>query len=298
MDSLHSPHDIEDFLSSSTSPVVEMVYTPDSLARHGWHVWGNMLREFLDSRELVWCLIRRDISARYRQSVLGYLWAVLPSVVTVTVFAALTQSQTIAIVETPLPYVAYALWNISFWQFFAGCFSACTNSLASAGSLVSKVNFPKEVLVVAAIGQPLLDFVIRLLLVMFVFFWYEVPFRAQTLFLPLIVLPAILLATGMGFVSSITHLVLRDVGSMVAMGLTFAMFLTPILYPPPTTWPLSLINVVNPFSPLLIASQDLITYGSLSMPGTFLLYCLFSMLMFLSGWRLFRLAMPRVSVYT
>jgi lipopolysaccharide transport system permease protein len=298
MESLHSPHDIEGFRSSSTPPAAEIVYTPDSISRNGWHTWRNMLSEFLDSRELIWRLILRDLSARYRQSVLGYLWAVLPSVATVSVFAALTQSQTIPIGETPLPYVAYALWNISFWQFFAGCLSACTNSLAAAGSLVSKVNFPKEVLVVAAIGQPLLDFVIRLLLVMFVFFWYEVPFKAQTLFLPLVVLPAILLATGVGFVSSITHLVLRDVGSMLGMGLTFAMFLAPILYPPPTTWPLSLINVVNPFSPLLIASQDLIAYGSLSMPRTFLLYCLFSMLMFLCGWRLFRLVMPRISAYT
>jgi lipopolysaccharide transport system permease protein len=298
MESLRSPHDMEDFLSCSPPPAAEKVYTPDSMGRRGWHIWGTMLREFVDSRELIWRLFLRDISARYRQSVLGYLWAVLPSVVTVTVFAALTQSQTIPIGETPLPYVAYALWNISFWQFFAGCLNACTNSLVSAGSLVSRVNFPKEVLVVAAIGQPLLDFVIRLLLVMLVFFWYEVPFKAQTLFLPLVVLPAILLATGLGFVSSITHLVLRDVGSMLGMGLTFAIFLAPILYPPPTTWPLSLINVLNPFSPLLIASQDLIAYGSLSMPRTFLLYSVFSVLGFLSGWRLFRLAMPRVSAYT
>jgi lipopolysaccharide transport system permease protein len=297
MKSLHSAQDIENFPASTVSAAAEVTYTPDSIRWQGWHTWGIMLRECLDSRELIWRLILRDISARYRQSVLGYLWAVLPPTVTVAVFAALAQSGTIPIGETPLPYVAYALWGISFWQFFAGCLSACTSSLTAAGSLVTKVNFPKEVLVIAAIGQPLLDFVIRFLLVLVVSLWYEIPFRPQIVFLPLVVFPAVLLATGFGFVFSIANLLLRDVGSIVGMGLTFAMFLAPVLYPPPTTWPSSLVNILNPFSPLLIASQDLIASGSLSMPRAFLLASLFATLVFLGGWRLFRLTLPRVSAY-
>lgn len=295
---VRSPRDTEDCFSSSYPRVLtEVTYSSDNARLRGWRVWGTIVRQLLDSRELIWRLVLRDLSVRYRQSVLGYVWAVLPPVVTVTIFAVLTRSKAIPVGETPLPYVAYALWSISFWQFFAGCLSACTNSLASAGSLVSKVNFPKEALVVAAIGQPLLDFAIRLLLVVFVFFWYEVPLKAQTVFLPLVLLPAILLATGLGFVLSITNLVVRDVSSMLGTGLTFAMFLAPVLYPPPTTWPSSLINILNPFSPLLIASQDVIMRGALSMPRAFLSSCLFSTLMFLIGWRLFRLTMPRVSAY-
>jgi lipopolysaccharide transport system permease protein len=227
----------------------------------------------------------------------GYLWAVLPSIVTVIVFAALTQSQTIPVAETSLPYVAYALWSISVWQLFAGCLSVCTNSLASAGSLVSKVNFPKEALVMAAIGHPLLDFIIRLVLVAFVFIWYGVPYKAQMIFVPFILFPVILLAIGLSFVLSIVNLVLRDIGNILAMALTFGMFLAPVLYPPPTTWPSSLINILNPLSPLLIASQDVIAYGSLSQPQAFLFSCLFSVLVFLVGWRLFRLTIYRVSTY-
>jgi lipopolysaccharide transport system permease protein len=225
------------------------------------------------------------------------LWAVLPSIVTVIVFAVLTQSRTIPVAETSLPYVAYTLWSISVWQLFAGCLNGCTNGLASAGSLVSKVNFPKEVLVMATIGQPLLDFMIRLILVAFVFISYEVPFRAQMIFVPFMLLPVILLATGLGFVLSIINLVLRDVGNILSMALTFGMFLAPVLYPPPTTWPSNLVNILNPFSPLLIASQDVIAHGSLSQPQAFLFSCLFSVLVFLVGWRVFRLTIYRVSTY-
>lgn len=286
-------HEVEDIAFSS----LEVMYTPDSIRRRGWHVWGTIINEFLNSRELIWRLILRDIAARYRQSMFGYLWAVLPSIVTVIVFAALTQSQTIPVAETALPYVAYALWSISVWQLFAGCLSVCTNSLVSAGSLVSKVNFPKEALVIAAIGHPLLDFMIRLVLVAFVFTWYGVPFKAQMIFVPFILLPAILLAIGLSFVLSIINLVLRDIGSILGVTLTFGMFLTPVLYPPPTTWPSSLINILNPLSPVLIASQDVIAYGSLLQPQAFLFSSLFSMLVFLVGWRLFRLTIYRVSTY-
>jgi ABC-type polysaccharide/polyol phosphate export systems, permease component len=286
-------HEVEDIAFSS----LEVMYTPDSIRRRGWHVWRTIINEFLNSRELIWRLILRDIAARYRQSMFGYLWAVLPSIVTVIVFAALTQSQTIPVAETALPYVAYALWSISVWQLFAGCLSVCTNSLVSAGSLVSKVNFPKEALVIAAIGHPLLDFMIRLVLVAFVFIWYGVPFKAQMIFVPFILLPAILLAIGLSFVLSIINLVLRDIGSILGVTLTFGMFLTPVLYPPPTTWPSSLINILNPLSPVLIASQDVIAYGSLLQPQAFLFSSLFSMLVFLVGWRLFRLTIYRVSTY-
>ena len=286
-------HEVEDIAFSS----LEVMYTPDSIRRRGWHVWRTIINEFLNSRELIWRLILRDIAARYRQSMFGYLWAILPSIVTVIVFAALTQSQTIPVAETALPYVAYALWSISVWQLFAGCLSVCTNSLVSAGSLVSKVNFPKEALVIAAIGHPLLDFMIRLVLVAFVFIWYGVPFKAQMIFVPFILLPAILLAIGLSFVLSIINLVLRDIGSILGVTLTFGMFLTPVLYPPPTTWPSSLINILNPLSPVLIASQDVIAYGSLLQPQAFLFSSLFSMLVFLVGWRLFRLTIYRVSTY-
>jgi lipopolysaccharide transport system permease protein len=293
MGPVSTSHEVEDIAFSS----LEVMYTPDSIRRRGWHVWGTIINEFLNSRELIWRLILRDIAARYRQSMFGYLWAVLPSIVTVIVFAALTQSQTIPVAETALPYVAYALWSISVWQLFAGCLSVCTNSLVSAGSLVSKVNFPKEALVLAAIGHPLLDFMIRLVLVAFVFIWYGVPFKAQMIFVPFILLPAILLAIGLSFVLSIINLVLRDIGSILGVTLTFGMFLTPVLYPPPTTWPSSLINILNPLSPVLIASQDVIAYGSLLQPQAFLFSSLFSMLVFLVGWRLFRLTIYRVSTY-
>ncbi|HEY7322216.1 MAG TPA: ABC transporter permease [Candidatus Binatia bacterium] len=256
-----------------------------------------MFADLLDCRELIWRFILRDITARYRQSILGYLWAILPAIATVAIFLFLTGSRTFPIAETPLPYAAYALWNIGVWQLFASSLINCTNSLAAAGSLVSKVNFPKEALVISALGQPLFDFVIRLFPVMLVFAWYDISIGPRIIFLPLILAPLIPMALGLGFLLSVVNLVLRDVGNVLSVVLTLGAFLAPIFYPPPNSWPSTLVNILNPFSPILIASQDLIARGALSMPEAFLVSCLFSTLLFFLGWRLFRIATPRVCAY-
>lgn len=297
MESLHSFHDIEAFPSSSTRASTEVIYTPDSICRQSCHLWGTILREFLDSRELIWRLILRDISARYRQSILSYLWAILPSIATVFVFVLLKTSGTIPISETPVPYVAYALWGTSLWQLFAGCLASSTGSLAAAGSLVTKVNFPKVALVLASVGSPIFDFVVRLVPLAVIFTSYSVPLKWQTIFMPFTLAPLILLALGLGFVMSVANLVLRDVGNGLGIALTLGMFITPVLYPPPIEWPFVLINIVNPASPLLIASQDLVAYGGLTMSAAFISSWVFSLLVFLAGWRFFNLALPRVSQF-
>jgi homopolymeric O-antigen transport system permease protein len=290
-----SANNNDSYSSLTADPLTEVVYTPQSMRDQGWHIWRTMIRRILSSRELIWQLIVRDISVRYRQSVLGYVWAILPPVVAVAIFAFLAGSRTIPISPTSLPYVVYALWSIGVWQFFAGCLSGCTNSLMNAGSLVTRLNFPREALVIAAIGQPIFDFLIRLVPLILVFVWYDVTVQWQVILLPLVLIPAILLALGLGFVLSVATLVIRDVSNVVSMVVTFGIFLTPALYPPPTSWPLSLINIVNPFSPVLIASQDLLAYGTLTTPLTLLLSCVFSTLMFFVGLCLFGLIMPRIS---
>jgi len=256
-----------------------------------------MFAELVESRRLIWLLILRDISVRYRQSILGYVWAVIPQLATVGVFAFLHASRVLPIGGTRIAYVAYALWGISVWQLFAGCLSNCTTSLVSSGSLVTKVNFPREALVIAALGQPVFNFFVRLVPVVAVFIWYGVTPSWGIIFVPFALMPVMLLALGLGFVLSIANLVIRDTANALGTALTIGMFLTPVLYPPPVRWPFHLINLLNPLSPLLAATQDLIAGGSLPRPEMFAVACIFSAALFLVGWRVFRITILRVLGY-
>jgi lipopolysaccharide transport system permease protein len=163
--------------------------------------------------------------------------------------------------------------------------------------LVTKVNFPREALVIAAVGPPVFDFVVRLVPVVAVFIWYGVIPSWGIFFVPFVLLPVIFLALGLGFVLSIANLVIRDTGNALGTVLALGMFLTPVLYPPPVRWPFFLVNLLNPLSPLLTASQDLIAEGFLSRPDMFAVACVLSLVLAIVGWRAFRVTIPRVAGY-
>jgi len=275
----------------------EIVYTANGARRNGSSGWRIMFEELFESRRLIWLLILRDVSVRYRQSILGYVWALVPQIATVGIFAFLHASRVLPIGETKIAYVAYALWGISVWQLFAGCLLSCTASLVSSGSMVTKVNFPREALVVAALGQPTFDFFVRLLPVAGVFIWYGVTLRWEIILMPLVLVPVMLLALGVGFILSLANLLIRDTGNALGTLLTVGMFMTPVLYPPPVRWPFRLVNLLNPVSSLLTASQDLIAVGFLTGPGIFTVACMFSLALALCGWRAFRVTIPRVAGY-
>jgi lipopolysaccharide transport system permease protein len=273
----------------------ETEYTPHGVRRNGAAGWKVMVNELSESFRLIPLFTARDITVRYRHSVLGYFWAVAPQLMTVGVFAFLHASQVLPMGRTRIPYMAYAVWGISVWQLFAGCLSGCTASLISGGSLVTKLNFPKETLVIAALGPPVFDFFIRLVPVIAIFIGCGVMPSLSAVLIPVLLLPVISLALGLGFILSIANLVVRDTGNAVGTILGVGMFLTPVLYPPPVRWPFYLVNFLNPLSPLLTATQDLIADGTVAHPELFAAACFISLALCLGGWRTFRLSLPRVA---
>jgi lipopolysaccharide transport system permease protein len=162
---------------------------------------------------------------------------------------------------------------------------------------VTKVNFPREALVIAALGQPFFDFCVRLVPVVAVFIWYGVTPSWGIIFIPFVLMSVMLLALGLGFVLSIANLVIRDTGNALGTVLTIGMFLTPVLYPPPVRWPFFLVNLLNPLSPLLTATQDLIAGEILTRPEMFVTSSVLSLILALAGWRAFRVTIPRVAGY-
>lgn len=274
----------------------ETIYSPDSMWRLGIvRVCLLTWRELWTARELVFRLVYRDISVRYRQSILGYVWAVFPQIATVSIFAFLASRRVFPMGETPIPYVAFALWNLSVWQLFSGCLIGSTNSLARAGSLVTKINFPKQTLVISSIGQALFDFAIRLIPVSAVFAWYGIVPPSQALAIPLILIPMMLMALGLGLMFSIANLIIRDIANALSMALTFGMFLAPILYPPPVQEPFVLVNTINPFSPLLIATQNLLSTGQIVNIQPLLVTTGFALGIFFLGSYVFHVTLPRIA---
>lgn len=272
------------------------VYEPNHIMKAGIRIWAEMFRELADFRGLIWRLVVRDISARYKQSVFGILWAFLAPLVMMVVFVWVKNKNILPIGETIMPYAAFVFLGQIVWLLFSHGVTTCANCLVAAGSMLTKINFPKEVLVLSAVGQTIFEFLIRIPLLLIVFVCVGFTPKLTILLVPFALLPLLLLVVGLGFFVSLFNAIIRDVSSILGIFMNLGMFVTPVIYPPPATWPISFwINYANPVSGFVTAARDLVLVGSLTDPASYVSSVIVSILLFFVGWRLFHLVEPKIA---
>ena len=272
------------------------IYEPDHILKTGIRIWPEMFKELSEHRELTWSLMVRDISARYKQSALGILWAVLMPLVMLAIFMWVKGKNILPIGDTLMPYAAFVFFGQMIWLLFSQGLINTAHSLVAAGSMLTKINFPREVLVFSAIGQTIFEFVIRIPLLVIIFIWSGFLPGPMVILTPIILLPLVILIVGLGFVLALFNALFRDVSSVLGISIQLGILVTPVFYPPPATMPYAfLINFINPVSGILNAARDLTTIGQMTDPLAYLFATISSLLIFFSGWRLFHLVEPRIA---
>ena len=272
------------------------VYEPDRFVRVGFFAsWKEMAISLFQSRELIWRLFVRDFSAKYRQSLLGILWALLNPIITVGIFVFLNRAGILNIGETSVPYPVFALTGVSIYGIFSTGLSVCSNSIIGAGSMVVKINFPKISLVIASMGQSLVDFLVRLALIIILFIIYDITPQWTLFIFPFAVLPLVLLTLGLGLILSLLAGVFRDVIHLVSFFTTLFLFMMPVLYPAPQAGIFAALNAWNPLSHLIVGCRDILISGSFSDSHSFLWASAFSIFLFLISWRIFFISESRIA---
>jgi lipopolysaccharide transport system permease protein len=271
-------------------------YEPNYILKAGMRVWIEMLEEVVNNRELIWRLIVRDISVKYKQSIIGIFWAFLAPLTMMVICIWVKSRGIVSIGDTVIPYAAYVFLGQMVWYLFSQGITVSSGSLVGASSLLTKINFPKEVLVLAALGQTIFEFLVRVPLLILIFFLVGFCPSATFLLIPFAILPLLLMIVGLGYLLSLFNAVIRDIGSVLGIGVTLGLFVTPVFYPPPVNWPIAfLINQLNPVSGFVTAVQDLTARGYLTDPSSYLSSVLVSMLIFFAGWRVFHLVEPKIA---
>ncbi len=279
-------------VSSDSDALREVVYTPESQLRHPRELLRSMWRDLLASRELAWRLMVRDISAQYRQSILGILWAFLPPIAMALVFVILNSRKLINIGETDIPYPAFAIFGTVLWQVFVDSLNAPLRVVTASKPMLAKINFPKEALILSGLGQTLFNLGIKLLILVVVFIIYKLPLGWGTPLSLLAMMVLVLLGTTFGLLITPIGVLYTDVarGLGLVTGLWF--FLTPVVYPPPTSFPFSLLAILNPVSPILVGARDLATRGVLHDPIPFFVVVSIMLVVLAVSWVIYRLAIP------
>lgn len=237
------------------------VYTPDSPLRAPGTFLRTVLRDARRARILAWRLAVRDISAQYRQTAFGYLWAALPAVFTALVWYALQSVGLINVKTGNVPYIAYVLTGTIFWQMFLDALNAPLKQMTQNLSMLSRVNFPTEALVASGIAQVLFSFVIKLVVLAIVLAATGAPVHWTA---PAALLPAVaLLAFGtvLGILLIPLGMLYQDIQQGLNVVVAPLMFLTPVLYPASAAGALEKVIRVNPLTPIFEVLREFLFGG-------------------------------------
>lgn len=272
-----------------------VVYTPESRVRHPLQLFKEMRRDLLASRELAWQLMVRDISAQYRQSFLGIFWAVIPPIVMAAGFTLASNSKVIAIGATDLPYPAYVMFSMTLWQTFVEALNAPVQAVGEAKQMLAKINFPREALILAKLGQVFFNFAIKLILIVGLFVWFQIPVSWSAILAPVALIHLVMLGTFFGLLLTPFGALYQDFSKGLTLATGFWLFLTPVIYPVPSgSGIFGAIVKLNPVTPLLVTTRELATKGIVSDPQGFWVASLIAIVGLLLAWMVYRLAMPFV----
>lgn len=268
------------------------VYTPASQLTDPLRLFRGMLRDIIISRELAWRLLVRNISSRYRHTFFGYLWAFVPPIMTAGVFVFLQNAGYFTVGHTEVPYAIFVLTGLILWQVFADAVHAPLRLVQQSYSILTKINFPREALILAGAGEVLFASLIRLALLIAALLWFRVGVSWTAICFPFGMLALIGLGIALGLLITPVAILYHDVGQALPFVLYLWMFLTPVIYPVPSTWAGSLLVSLNPVSTVLDTARGFLFSTAPPYLGGFLLVSSLTVLGLLAGWFLYRLALP------
>jgi lipopolysaccharide transport system permease protein len=218
--------------------------------RRGWQAID--FKEVYFHRELLAFLVWRDVKIRYRQTLLGGLWAILQPFIAMLIFSFIFNRLAHVQSDGP-PYKLFAYAGLVPWTFFSTSVTQSSNSLIANQQLVSKVYFPRIFIPLGAIGALLMDLVLSLGLFAVLMLYYRWPVTPTLFWLPVFLLGAILAAAGVGLILSALNVSFRDVKYAVPFMVQMGLFVTPVIYPAhyiPQRW--QILMGLNPMAGVVI----------------------------------------------
>jgi lipopolysaccharide transport system permease protein len=211
--------------------------------RKGWQPVD--LQELWRYRELLGFLVWRDIKIRYKQTILGGVWAVLQPLIGMVIFGLLF-SRIVQLRGDGPPYLLFVYAGLAPWTFFANALGLASNSLVGSEHMIRKVYFPRIMIPLGMIIALGLDMIVSLAFMGILMAWYQWPVTLTILSLPLFMAGSYLAASGLGLFLSSLNVQYRDVKYVVPFFTQMAFFVTPVIYPveyvPASVRPLLALN--------------------------------------------------------
>jgi lipopolysaccharide transport system permease protein len=251
-----------------------------------------MMADLWKGRELAWRLTVRDISAQYRQTFLGLLWALILPLANTAVWLYLNLTGIVVLQETPIPYPVYVFSGTMLWAIFMDSINAPMGQTNAARGMLTKLNFPREALLLAGVYKTLFNSGIKIVLLLGILPFFKVyPSWGLALF-PLGIISLILVGTAIGLFITPVGMLYTDVGRGMPLVMQFIMYATPVVFAMPKSGLAATLFKINPLTPLILTTRDWLTGGSPELIGFFLAVNAVGLLLLLASWIGYRLSLP------
>lgn len=254
---------------------------------------NSMIRELVQHRDLLYMLTLREIRIRYKQSVMGFLWAMLMPIMILGGGVLVRQAFAFSSGK-PVSWSDIMAISIKglYWSFFAGAVRFATVSLVANSSLVTKIYFPREILPLSSVLSALFDFLVAGAFLTVVAAFVPALFSVQLLWIPVIFVALFLVTLGFSLLLACANLFFRDVKYLVEVIITFGVLFTPVFYSAHQLGKWAPLVLANPVSAILESLNDVVMMHRA--PDLFWLGCatLAGTLGTLISWKIFQKAEP------
>jgi lipopolysaccharide transport system permease protein len=196
--------------------------------KEGWQLID--FKELKQYRDLFYFLVARDIKVKYKQTILGGLWAIIQPFFSMVVFT-LFFGKLAKIPSDGVPYPIFSFTAMVAWVYFANSIAGAGNSLIGNANLISKVYFPRVIIPLSSVLAGLLDFFIAFMVLIGMMLYFHIVPTPMTLFTPFLVVLMMFTAGGVGMILAALNAKYRDIRYALPFLVQIWMFASPIVYP-------------------------------------------------------------------
>ena len=268
------------------------IYEPTKRSGNLFSLIKEMFKDLFSSLGLAKRLFIRDKKAEYRQSVFGILWAFITPLTNALVWIFLSASGAVTVSGTGIPYPLFVFLGTMLWSVFAESVSMPLTQTNASKALISKINFPKEAILVAGFYKTMFNTGIKVLILIIALFFFKITFSITIIGFLLGVVFLALFGIAIGLFITPIGMLYTDIGRAIPIVLSFLMYLTPVVYKGTRFQSLQAFIDLNPLTPIINSTRNLATSGGLDNPTYLLIIFIATIIIGLLGWIFYRVSIP------
>lgn len=270
------------------------VYTSEKKT-HFFQELKAIYRDIRSSNFLAYQMAKRDLQSQYRQSFLGFFWAFAPIITNSLVWIFLSSSGTVNVnADSSIPYIVFVVIGTTLWSIFTEALLIPLTSVNGARSILSKINFPKEALLISGFYKMLFNLVLKLILVAVILVIYGIKPGSGILLFPFILLVITIFSFCIGLLFTPIGLIYTDISKLLNTAVSFIMYITPVVYAVPRQGLFKKLFQVNPLTYMFNDARNSLIDLPFNNTAFLIAAAVISFFVMLVGLVVFRKSMPIV----